>query len=143
MKDNKHKTDTTQIVPMLYLKELSTAIAFYKEAFGASERWRIDNADGSTHVAELLIANAVFRLHEEVVRDSALSPSTLNGTTIVLGLLVDNPDEFAASAIAAGAREKSPVQNHEYGYRQGSITDPFGQQWSIERLSDLGKIPTV
>lgn len=127
---------------MLYMKDLGAAIDFYKKAFDAEERWRIDHA-GNVHVAELSIHPVLFRLHEEVKRDGELSPSTLNATSIVIGLLVDDPDELAAKAIAAGATELSPVQDFEYGYRQGTIRDPFGHHWCLERMDDLYKKPAM
>lgn len=130
------------IVPMLYLKDLSAAIEFYKKAFGATERWRIEH-EGNTHVAEMCIEPILFRLHEEVDRDRNLSPSAVNATTVVIELLVSNPDEMAARAVAAGATEISPVQDHEYGYRQGTIRDPFGHQWTLERLDDFYKVPIM
>jgi len=33
----------TVIVPMLYMPNLADALEFYKKAFGAVERWRIDH----------------------------------------------------------------------------------------------------
>ena len=78
-------------------------------------------------------------MHEEVKRDNELSPSTLNATSIVIGLLVENPDELAARAVAAGATELSPVQDYDYGYRQGTIRDPFGHHWCLERMDDFYK----
>ena len=141
MKDQPEQ-QSVAIVPMLYQKNLSEAIEFYKNAFGATERWRIEN-EGSTHVAEMLIGPALFRLHEEVARDRFLSPATVNATTAVIELLVENPDEMAASAVAAGATELSPVQDYEYGYRQGTIRDPFGHQWTLEKMNDLYKVPTL
>ena len=132
----------TAIVPMLYMKDLGAAIDFYKKAFGATERWKIDHA-GNIHVAEMWIPPVLFRMHEEVSREKELSPSTLNATSIVIGLLVDNPDEVAAKAIAAGATELSPVQDYEYGYRQGTIRDPFGHHWCLEKMDDLYKVPVM
>ena len=132
----------TAIVPMLYMKDLAAAIDFYKKAFGAEERWRIDH-EGKVHVAEMSISSVLFRLHEEVKRDNELSPSTLNATSMVIGLLVDDPDALAARAIAAGAIELSPVQDFEYGYRQGTITDPFGHHWCLERMDNLFKVPLM
>jgi len=131
----------TAIIPMLYMKDLGAAIEFYKKAFDAKERWRIDHG-GNVHVAEMSIPPVLFRMHEEVKRDHELSPSTLNATSIVIGLLVDNPDEMAAKAIAAGATELSPVQDYEYGYRQGTIRDPFGHHWCLEKMDDFYKMPT-
>jgi PhnB protein len=129
------------IIPMLYMKDLGAAIEFYKKAFDAAERWRIDH-DGNVHVAEMSISSVLFRMHEEVKKDYVLSPSTLNATSTVIGLLVENPDELAAKAIAAGATEVSPVQDFEYGYRQGTIRDPFGHHWCLERMDDFFKKPT-
>ena len=130
------------IVPMLYMKDLAAAIEFYKKAFDAQERWRIDH-DGNVHVAEMAISPVLFRLHEEVRRDNELSPSTLNATSTVIGLLVDDPDTLAARAVAAGATELSPVQDCEYGYRQGTIRDPFGHHWCLEKMDDLYKVPLM
>ena len=128
------------IVPMLYMKDLGAALDFYKKAFGAQERWRIDH-EGNVHVAEMSISPVLFRLHEEVKRENELSPSTLNATSTVIGLLVDDPDTLAAQAVAAGATELSPMQDFEYGYRQGTIRDPFGHHWCLEKMDDLYKVP--
>jgi uncharacterized glyoxalase superfamily protein PhnB len=59
--------------------------------------------------------------------------STLNGTCVILGVFVEDPDKVMANTIAAGAIEISPVQDYDYGYRQGNITDPFGHHWTIEK----------
>jgi len=138
----KSEQPRTAIIPMLYMKDLAAAIDFYKKAFDAEERWRIDH-DGNVHVAEMSISPVLFRLHEEVRRENELSPSTLNATSTVIGLLVDDPDTLAARAVAAGATELSPVQDFEYGYRQGTIRDPFGHHWCLEKMDDLYKVPLM
>ena len=119
--------------PILYLKNVADAIAFYSKAFNAKELRRWSNDDGSVHVAEMTIENALFRLHEEVARDKNLSPATLTGTCVILGLFVEDPDKVMANAIATGAIKLSPMQDYDYGYRQGNITDPFGHHWTIEK----------
>jgi uncharacterized glyoxalase superfamily protein PhnB len=40
---------------------------------------------------------------------------------------------MAANAVAAGGKEISPVKDYEYGYRQGTIQDPFGHHWLLEK----------
>jgi len=120
---------------MLYLDNVAAGMDFYTKAFGAVELRRFTNDDGSVHVAEMTIGNALFRMHEEVLRDSELSPPTLKGTTVIIGLLVENPDLVVAKAIAAGGVELHPVQDYEYGYRQGTVADPFGHHWEIEKAS--------
>lgn len=123
----------TMLAPMLYLKDLAAAIDFYKKAFDAVEQWHISNPDGSVHVAEMTIGAALFRMHEEVEGDNNFSPETVNGTTVVMGLLVADPDALAAKAEAAGGTILSAVKEYEYGYRQGTVKDPFGHHWLIER----------
>ena len=44
-----------------------------------------------------------------------------------------DPDAFAKKAIALGAKEMFPVQDREYGRRDGRIVDPFGHQWVMGR----------
>ncbi len=88
---------------------------------------------GSVHVAEMSIEVALFHLHEEVDRCTKLSPERLGGTTVIIGLFVADPDALTAKAIAAGAIETSPVQDYDHGYRQASITDPFGHYWTFQK----------
>ena len=127
----KHPT----FAPMLYLENVAAGIDYYYRAFGAVELRRFSNPDGSVHVAEMAIGDTLFRLHEEVLRETELSPRTLRGTTTIIGLLVENPDVVVASAAAAGGTIKNPVKDYEYGYRQGKVVDPFGHHWEIEKVS--------
>lgn len=106
---------TATLAPMLYLQDVAAGMEYYARAFGAIALRHFSNEDGSVHVAEMSIGNALFRLHEEVPRAGEFSPTTLNGSTAVIGLLVEDPDTVQANAIAAGAVEIHPVQDYEYG----------------------------
>ena len=130
---DEHEQQAATFAPTLYLKNVADAIEFYKIALDAKELRSWSNDDGSIHVAEMSIDNALFHLHEEVARDRNFSPSTLNGTAVILGLFVADPDAVAAKAIAAGATETNPMQDYDYGYRQGSFKDPFGHHWTVEK----------
>ncbi len=123
----------TFFAPHLYLKAVADGIAFYQAAFGAVERRRWSNPDGSVHVAELTIHGALFHLHEERPDAAQLSPQTLGATSSQIGLFDDEPDRLFASAVDAGARVVSPMQDYDYGYRQGVVADPFGHQWLIQK----------
>jgi PhnB protein len=118
---------------MLYMKNVGAAMEFYKNAFDATEMRHFSNADGTVHVAEMYIGTALFRLHEEVARDGEFGPPTLKVTTVIIGLRVNDPDAMAAKAIAAGATQINPVKDYDYGYRQGTVADPFGHHWTLER----------
>jgi len=127
------KEQTTFFAPMIYLKTLVPAIEFYKNAFDAIELRRWSNDDGSVHVAEMSINGALFHIHEEITRINELSPATLKGTTIAIGLFVNDPHAVMAKAVAAGGTEIDPVKDYDYDYRQGCLADPFGHHWLIEK----------
>lgn len=123
----------TIFAPVLFLRNVAGGIQFYQRAFEAVALRTWPNDDGSLHVAELQIGDALFHLHEETPHKQRLSPHTLNGTPVELGLFVTDPDAVQRRAIAAGATETSPVQDYDYGLRQGSFTDPFGHQWTVQK----------
>ena len=123
----------TQFAPHLAIKVLQPAINFYERAFGAQVLWALNNPDGSVHVAEITLDGRVFHLHEETVRHAQLSPQTVSATTVLIGVFTPNPDALFDSAVAAGATVISPMQDYDYGYRQGTLTDPFGHQWLLQK----------
>lgn len=133
------KEDSTAVffAPELYIDDVAAAIEFYKKAFGANELRRWSNDDGSVHVAEMAVAGRLFHIHEPVYRVNELSPVTLKGTTVVIGLFLNDPDTMMAQAVAAGATAVSSMTDYEYGYRQGSITDPFGHHWQIQKKNGI------
>ena len=47
-------------------------------------------------------------------------------------LVVDDPSSVHAQAVAAGARDLSPVAD-EHGWRVGRVLDPYGHEWEIGR----------
>lgn len=124
---------TTFFAPHLAIQTLRPAVEFYQKAFGAKVLRTFNNDDGSIHVAEMEILGAMFHLHEETQRSSQLSPETVKATTNVIGLFTPDPDKLMQQASAAGGKVSSPIQDYDYGYRQGVITDPFGHQWLIQK----------
>ena len=123
-----------QFAPELVLKVVAPAVDYYKKAFGAVESRLFTNDDGSVHVAELSIGGSLFHLHEEMPGSlERRAPQTLGGTSVLLGIFVDDPDGLMESALEAGGREISPMQDYFYGFRQGIVEDPFGHQWMIQK----------
>jgi PhnB protein len=118
---------------MLTVADAAAAIDFYVPAFGASEISR-QKAPGGQIVAEMAIGDLHFFVVDENPQAFNLSPSTLGGTTVRLSLVVDDPDGWAARAIAAGAIEIFPVADQPYGMRQGRVQDPFGHHWLLGRM---------
>lgn len=128
MSDN----STTFFAPQLIIKDCAAAIKFYEQAFGVKELRRWSNDDGSVHVAELSFDGAIFHIHEPT-KQYQLNEAATNPVTIIMGVFVNDPHAVAKRAIAAGAKELNPVQDYEYNYRQGTVIDPFGHHWLIEK----------
>jgi PhnB protein len=115
---------------MLTVKDAVAAVDFYRDAFNAVEQARFTAPAGQV-VAEMAIDGLRFFVVDENPEAFNLSPKSLNGTTVRINLIVDDPDATAASAIAAGASEIFPVADQPYGFRQGRVADPDGHHWLI------------
>jgi len=76
------KENSTFFAPMIYLKTVAPAIEFYKNALDAIVLRQWNNDDGSVHVAEMSINEALFHMHEEVTRNNELSPETFRQETL-------------------------------------------------------------
>ena len=122
----------TFFAPHLALKNVRAAMEYYQKAFDAKTLRQWDNDDGSVHVAEMEIDGAMFHLHEETPRSKQLSPDTVNATTLLIGIFVRDPHQVVKQASEAGGIIGNPVQDYDYGYRQGVVIDPFGHQWLVQ-----------
>ena len=127
------------ITPYLIFKDAAVAIEFYARAFGATEIFRKVDDDGRIRHAELMIGTSPIMLAGEFEEfPSWQSAETRGGSPVHLYLYVADCDALFARALAAGAKELLPMQDQDYGDRQGGLTDPFGHVWYIaSRMRDL------
>jgi PhnB protein len=119
------------VTPYLTVKGAAEAIDFYKKAFGATELMRFDGPGGKVMHAELKIGDSPVMLGDEAPEMGALGPHSRGGSSVGLLIYVEDVDARFARAIAAGAKEVRPVKDQFYGDRSGTLTDPFGHQWTI------------
>lgn len=119
--------------PQLFIPSGVTNISFYTKAFGAVEVNRWCDDDGSIHVAEFSIGEAIFHLHEEKNSAGHLTVQQAKGITALIGLFVDDVDLVTSTAVAAGGILISPPTTYDYQYRQAQVQDPFGHIWLIEK----------
>ncbi len=119
------------VTPYLTLDDASAAIDFYKRAFGAKERMRMDGPDGKVGHAELEIGNSLVMLADTFPQASTRPPSELGGTSASVFLYVEDVDAVVQRAADEGATITSEVADQFWGDRFGSIKDPFGHSWSI------------
>jgi PhnB protein len=123
----------TTFAPMLIIPNGITDVSFYTKAFGAEEMRRFSNDDGSIHVVELSINGAIFHMHEQW-ETKLVSPQRAGASTVSVNIFVEDVDAVVEQAVTAGAKVTSPVQDFDYGYRQGDIIDPFGHCWQIQKI---------
>lgn len=115
------------------VRDAAQAIAFYQAAFGATERFRLtDKATGKIGHAEILVQGALVMLNDENPHWGNKSPLTLGGTPVTFCLIVDNADAAVARAAAAGATVLMPAADQFYGFRSGTVQDPFGHVWMLQ-----------
>ena len=118
--------------PQLIIDDCATAIEFYKKAFDIEELGRWSNPDGSVHVAELSFDGAIFHIHEPTARYPS-DASKAESVVVIIGVFVEDVYGVVSRAVTAGAKLIDPVTDHDYRYRQGTVEDPFGHQWLIEK----------
>jgi PhnB protein len=119
----------TLISPLLSVRRGKEAVEFYKAAFGAIEKFRVEDPAGAV-VATLTVGEAEFWVADESPAHQNFSPETLSGGTVRMILTVDEPDTAFDRAVAAGATVVRAMAN-EYGWRLGRVLDPFGHHWEI------------
>jgi PhnB protein len=130
--------DYRGLIPSIVVDDAARAIEFYKRAFGATERGRMEAPDGKIAHAELEIAGSVLMLSDPLPQSSLKPPTALGGTCAAVFLYVQDVDEVFQQAIDAGAKPVLPVDDQFWGDRYGSVADPFGHQWQLAtRTEDL------
>lgn len=119
------------VTPYLIVQGAARALEYYKEAFGASELFRMEGPDGSIGHAEIKIGDSPVMLADESPEMGFRGPKTLGGAAVSMMIYVDDVDTAFPRAIAAGGKELRPVQDQFYGDRSGTLEDPFGHVWTI------------
>jgi PhnB protein len=125
----------TFAAPRLAFKDAAKAIEFYKKAFGARETMRFDTGAGIPH-AEIMIGDSVVMLCDEWPEGGRYSAETMGSSPVSMRIQVPDADAFAEHAVAAGAKLAGPITDQFYGYREGTLLDPFGYAWTVSTVKE-------
>ena len=117
--------------PYLILDDATSALDFYKRAFGATELHRYDAPGGKIGHAEIKFGDSVIMMADAYPDMGYRSPKSYGGTPVSIMLYVENVDALFKRAVDAGAKVQRPVENQFYGDRTATIEDPFGHVWTI------------
>jgi len=118
------------ITPSVVVDDAAKALAFYREAFGATETYRLPMGDKIGH-AEIQIGDSRLMLSDEYPEWDALGPRARGGATGSFLIYVPDADAAVERAVKAGAKVLQPVENQFWGDRMGTVADPFGHKWML------------
>jgi PhnB protein len=110
------------VTPFLSVKDTAKLIDFLKAALGAEEVMRIPGPNGGVMHAEVSIGDSRLMLSE--VMQNPPSPGSFY-------LYVNDVDALYKRALGAGATSVSPPTDQFWGDRMGTVSDSFGNTWSI------------
>jgi PhnB protein len=130
------------VTPVLTLDDAAQAIKWYQKAFGAKEIGRSTAPDGKILHAEIEIGDSRIMLNDPIM--GSKSPKSLSGSPASLFIYVEDCDAFFERALSAGAHVYGGtigrMSDQFWGDRMGTLTDPYGYQWSIAtRKEDLSQ----
>jgi PhnB protein len=119
------------LTPYLAVEDADRAIEFYKDAFGAEEILRMPGPDGKIAHAELQFGDSKLMLSDPFPQSNVRPPSERGGPTASVFMYVDDVDVVFEQAKRAGATVVTELENMFWGDRFGTLSDPFGQVWSL------------
>jgi PhnB protein len=118
------------LTPYLIVEGGAKALEYYKNAFGATELFRMEHEGKIAH-AEMKIGDSPFMLSDEHPEMGYKGPKSIGGSAVGLMIYVDDCDAVFKQAITAGGTEKKAIQDQFYGDRSGTLEDPFGHIWTV------------
>jgi PhnB protein len=116
------------ITPNIIVDDAESAISFLKSAFGAEERYRLTMSDGTVAHCELVLGDSVVNL--------GTSMDGWPARGLVAQIYVEDSDALFKRAVAAGASVVMPMTDMFFGSREGRLSDPFGNVWTIATIKE-------
>ena len=116
------------ITPNIIVDDAEQAVVFFKKAFGATENYRLTMSNGKITHCQLKLGDSVLNIGESMEGWPAHG--------LVAQIYVEDSDELFKRAVDAGAKEIMPMTDMFFGSREGRITGPFGNVWTIATLKE-------
>jgi PhnB protein len=116
------------LTPSLVVDDGPAALDFYRRAFGATIRRKLELGGKLMH-CELQFGDSIFTVNEPFDESRAPEPGEAN--TVSLLIYCEDADALQDRAAEAGATILNKVADQFHGDRAGSIRDPFGHRWML------------
>jgi PhnB protein len=110
------------VTPSIVVSDSTKAMAFYKKAFGAEERFAMPGPDGKIMHCELKIGDSIL-----LVMDAMSGPPT----AAWMHVYVEDADAAFARATGAGCQVTMPLADQFWGDRYGIVSDKWNNRWAI------------
>jgi len=120
-----------EVYAYLCVSDATAALAFYAQAFGVTEKFRLVEPSGRVGHAELDFGGTTIMLSDEFPEMGIRSATAIGATPVTIHLHVDDADAMIHRAVAVGATLEREPSDAFYGERSGSVRDPFGHRWLI------------
>lgn len=115
----------TTVTPNLIVDGAEKAIALYTRALGAKQGGiMMCPVTGKVMHANLTIGNSIIFI-------SDVMPDGPKATKSSFYLYLENVDAAFTNACDAGMKEVYPLKDQFWGDRTGTVTDPYGIQWTL------------
>ncbi len=108
------------VTPFLRVADAAKLIDFLKQAFAATETFRMDGPDGTVAHAEVKIGDSIVMIGQAPAGQAMQA---------MLHLYVPDTDAVYRSAMAAGATSIREPADQFYGDRSGGVRDICGNEW--------------
>jgi PhnB protein len=112
-----------EVTPYLVVEDVDDLIDFAKNVFGAKETLRTKGGAGGTH-CEIHIGDS------KVMMGGGMK-LTHGPNLAAMHVFVSDIDAAYQRALAAGATSLHPPTDQDYGSRDASVRDRFGNEWYI------------
>jgi PhnB protein len=119
------------LTPHLSCRDAAKAIAFYTQALGAKEIYRLPMPGGKVAHAELRIGDSTMMIADEMPEWGNKSAKTVGASPIGLCFYTDNVEAVADKFCKAGGKVVRPIELQFYGDRSGQFEDPEGYKWTL------------
>jgi PhnB protein len=119
------------VVPHIYVEGAAEAIAFYRQAFGAEELFRVTGGDGRMIHGEFAVCGAVVMIGDPGDARLYGEPRRLGACTAGLHIFTNDNETLMQRATAAGCETVQPLTPMFYGATSGSVRDPYGHVWVL------------
>lgn len=116
------------ITPNIVVDDAEQAVAFLKDALGATENYRLTMSNGTIAHCELKIGDSILNL------GTAMEGWPAHG--LVAQIYVEDADALFERAVRAGAQVVMPMTDMFFGSREGRVKDAFGNIWTIATLKE-------